>query len=333
MERFCRRCTSRASATEDIELKDAKTPDACAWCKKQMDAKMLAETHLCTTCSGLRIKCTKCSKTLKKSITKPLSAFSFERLLQCKEQRTLSSRAKCLKCDDADPKSTENLRAYHWQQASYNCSKCEKALPPANFTPAALRTLELQNQIYLAICDDCKAKTQEGTEASEERLKCEHCTQVLPPSDFSAAMRRRTTGKSTCWACQHPKCSGDGCEARQPIARVGNYTCEKCLYPPCHICKTTARPRGGGSKYSSQNMPEWVCPGCKTNCLKCGRACPEKEPNGRKRKGGIGLCDLCLFPPCPTCGKARPVKAYRYSTLVLPTWTCAACTKQRGTAN
>ena len=146
MERFCRRCTSRASATENIELRctgrasatenieleDANTPDACAWCKKQIDAKMLAEARLearlCTTCNGLRIKCIGCSKTLKKSITKPLSAFSFERLLKCKEQRTLSSRAKCLKCDDADPKTTDNLRAYHWQQASYNCSKCEREL-------------------------------------------------------------------------------------------------------------------------------------------------------------------------------------------------------------
>ena len=176
----------------------------------------------------------------------------------------------------------------------------------------------------------------------------------------------------TCWACQHPKCSGDGCEARQPVARVGKYTCEKCLYPPCNICKTTPRPQGGGSKYKCHIMPEWVCPGCKTscrkcggvskctcekclyppchickttprpcrtsmykchimpewvchgcktNCAKCGRACLEKKTEGRTREEGIGLCDACLLPPCPTCGKARPKDMRRYWASVLQLWT------------
>ena len=216
----------------------------------------------------------------------------------------------------------------------YDCSKCEKALPPAKFTPAKLRTLECKKQVDLAICEDCKAKTQEGTGASGERVKCEHCKQMLPSSDFSAAMRRTKQGKMTCWACQHPKCSGDGCEARQPFARVGNYTCEKCLYPPCHICKTTPRPCRT-SMYKCNIMPEWVCPGCKTNCRKesktncgkCGRAYPEKRPDGRKREEGIGLCDACLLPPCPTCGKARPKDMRRYWASVLPLWTCPACIK------
>ena len=152
-------------------------------------------------------------------------------------------------------------------------------------------------------------------------MKCDRCKQVLPSSDFSAAMRRTTHGKMTCWACQHPKCTGDGCEARQTVARVGNYTCEKCLYPPCHICKTTPRPKGGGSTYKCHIMPAWVCPGCKTNCRKehktncrkCGRACPEKKPEGRKREQGIGLCDACLFPHVRLAGIQDPKTNQEFS--------------------
>ena len=329
MESFCRRCIKPTIATQGFERKPAQDHGTCAWCKDAITAN-LTTTNICKTCTGLRIKCTKCSKTLKKNITKPLAAFSFERLLNWKKQRTLSSRANCLQCDDSDPKTTNHFQAYRWRQPSYDCSKCQKVLPPASFTPADLRTLEHKNQIYLAICDRCKAKSQEAAGALEMQTKCDHCKQKLPLSDFSPAMQRSTLSKKTCWACQHPECSGDGCKTRRPIPRVGKYTCEKCMYPPCHICKTTPRPgssgeRAGGSKYTVDNMPEWVCPGCKNLCQKCGGEVPKRDKGGRNRDYEAGLCDVCLYPPCPSCAKARPCKEKKYSASVRPIWTCDAC--------
>ena len=131
-----------------------------------------------------------------------------------------------------------------------------------------------------------------------------------------------------CWACQHPKCSGEGCEARQPEARIGSYTCEKCLYPPCHICKTTPRPKMKSNWNTCHNVPKWVCLGCKEVCKKCTQPLPRQEASN-KRKYGADLCDACLYPPCPSCGKSRPHKKEEYSALVLPIWTCVACKKQK----
>ena len=108
-------------------------------------------------------------------------------------------------------------------------------------------------------------------------MECKHCKKKLLTSDFSTTMRRRDHCLWICWACQHPKCSGEGCEARQPMARIGNYTCEKCLYPPCHICKTTPRPKWKSNMNTCHNMPEWVCPGCKDVCEKCRQAIPKLE--------------------------------------------------------
>ena len=150
-------------------------------------------------------------------------------------------------------------------------------------------------------------------------------------------MRMSTLSKRICWKCQHPVCSGDGCEMRRPTPRVGKYTCEKCLYPPCHICKTTPRPgssgeRAGGSKYTVDKQPQWICSRCKKIpvdnmplCQKCGGEVLKKEKATNKRDFGVGLCDTCLYPPCPSCRKARPHKSEPYSVTVRPIWTCDAC--------
>ena len=112
-----------------------------------------------------------------------------------------------------------------------------------------------------------------------KRLKCKNCMHVLPPSDFDAAMRRNTHAPMTCWSCQHPKCSRDGCEERQTIARVGKYTCEKCMYPPCHVCENTPRPRGGGkTKYKVHSMPEWIC----SKCWEASRHVPHATRTSRR---------------------------------------------------
>ena len=63
-------------------------------------------------------------------------------------------------------------------------------------------------------------------------------------------------------------CSGAGCDVRQPTARVGKFTCEKCLYPPCKECNTAPRPRS--TKYTVQKMLEWVCQACKLQRLDTG---------------------------------------------------------------
>ena len=37
------------------------------------------------------------------------------------------------------------------------------------------------------------------------------------------------------------------------------------------------------------------------------------------------MCDACLYPPCPSCRKARPHKSEPYSVNVRAIWTCDAC--------
>ena len=96
MERFCRRCAKAENTGEASASRSAETPDTCAWCRKAIDSKCFANLRLCTSCSGLRFKCTKCSKSAQTPIFKPLSAFALERMLKCKEQRTLTNRACCL---------------------------------------------------------------------------------------------------------------------------------------------------------------------------------------------------------------------------------------------
>ena len=127
MERFCRRCAKEENTGEASAPRSAETPDTCAWCRKAIDSKSFANLRLCTSCSGLRFKCTKCSKSAQTPIFKPLSAFALERMLKCKEQRTLTNRACCLKCDDTTPDSTVNLlRWYCWKKTEYDCSQCLK---------------------------------------------------------------------------------------------------------------------------------------------------------------------------------------------------------------
>ena len=180
--------------------------------------------------------------------------------------------------------------------------------------------MEAERQLYLAVCDDCNIRSSSGRQPSEERVKCKECKQELPLPDFSPATRRLRGAQGwICWACQHPVCDGAACEVRQPIARVGKYTCPACLYPPCHLCKTTPRPQS--TKYTSRNMPAWTCRSCAGICEKCGE---RLWGDFKKSKRDTSLCQKCLYPPC-ACGAPRPCKNSRYYVHEVPAWTCPSC--------
>ena len=254
MERFCRRCSvidagsfgeEKAEKPSSAPAGAPQAPSTCQWCKNEFVAKLQTVSQLCASCRVLQFKCARCTKAAKKATTKPLSAFPLERMLKWKQLRTLSKTAWCLNCDDARSNVAEREQPHQWSQATYTCRQCQQDLPPRHFTESLLQTLERRKQLYLATCEDCRRRSQNGEEASEERVQCKHCEQHLPPSVFSVDSRRLRLERRICWACQHPVCSSNGCEERKPIARVGIYTCEKCLYPPCPICGTSGCPKVG----------------------------------------------------------------------------------------
>ena len=211
----------------------------------------------------------------------------------------------------------------------YDCSCCQKSLPANNFHPIMMRLLEEARQLYLAVCDDCqlhkesKSLEEKCGDPCVEQKECTHCRKTLPLTDFSAVARRKRSW--ICWACQHPLCKGPGCNARQPIARVGEYMCDRCQFPACHVCKKIARPRS--RQYEARNMPTWTCKDCH-KCDTCGAPLNNySNRSGRIREAGLSqtTCQKCLYPPCQ-CGAPRPNKSLRYSFLQLPTWRCSACT-------
>ena len=207
----------------------------------------------------------------------------------------------------------------------YDCSCCQKTLPTKNFDPEWLRELEEARQLYLAVCDDCRLQKENKSLEEKcgkpcvEQKECKHCKNNLPLTDFSAASRR--TRSWICWACQHPLCNGPGCDARQPIARVGVYMCDRCQFPPCHVCKKTPRPRT--TKYAVRYRATWTCEECET-CDTCGGPLHDDIKKRTKNSGLIARCDKCLYPPCE-CGAPRPRRDKKYSTQALPTWRCSAC--------
>ena len=142
---------------------------------------------------------------------------------------------------------------------TYTCEQClYSPCHTCMTTPRSRSTKYRVTYMPQWVCSACASPGQPG--ASEKHVKCEHCSQTLPLDAYSTVMRRDPHRKWTCLACQHPKCTGDGCEARQPMARVGTYTCEQCLFPPCHKCMTTPRPRS--TKYRVTHLPQWVCSAC-----------------------------------------------------------------------
>jgi len=254
MERFCRRCFQKDHASGDSVLAPGPALNLCPWCQRETEAKLTHTQRFCRSCCDLRFKCSKCSKAAKRNVLKPLAAFSLERMRLCKQQHTLTTRLVCVACDTSE----ELPSKYRFKETHYACSQCLQTKPREEFPPAALRNLESNQQVYLAVCEACASPGQPG--ASEKHVKCEHCSQTLPLHAYSTAFTRFPRRKWTCLTCQHPKCTGDGCEARQPMARVGTYTCEQCLYPPCHKCMTTPRPRS--TKYRVTHLPQWVCSTC-----------------------------------------------------------------------
>ncbi len=166
-------------------------------------------------------------------------------------------RVQCQKCSTATRKNVfKPLRTF-----SFERSVCQRRTSPHSFNPVELRSLEAAKQIYLAVCDDCKLRSSSEGQALEKRVKCKTCQRELPLAAFGAGTRRDDRYRGwNCWDCQHPVCSGAGCEVRQPIPRVGYYTCPACSFPPCQVCKTTPRPQS--TKYTYRNMPAWTCKTC-----------------------------------------------------------------------
>ncbi len=328
MERICEKCSVGESQQEGAAAAASGPVDSCRWCEQKISENELSSSHFCKACRELRVKCQKCSTTTGQTVSKPLRAFSFERLLQWKKQRTLSSRALCLACD---AHKTHPDTRYVWKEKEYECCVCQRRRTPQSFNPVELRSLEAGKQIYLAVCDDCKLRSSSEGQAQEERVKCKTCQRELPLAAFDAGTRRHHRGSGwSCWDCQHPVCSGAGCEVRQPIARVGDYTCPACLFPPCQVCKTTPRPQS--TKYTCRNMPAWTCQTCAAKgaakCTSCGASVSEYlgSRGGSSSELDQSLCPACLlYPPCQVCKRAPRPQSTKYTYRNMPTWTCKTC--------
>jgi len=288
----------------------------CPWCQRETETKLTQTQRICIRCCALRFKCSKCSKAAKKNVLKPFIAFSLERMRKCKQQHTLTTRLMCVACDT----SSEPPTRYRYKETHYTCSRCRQTKPREDFQPADLKSRESSKQIYLAVCEACASQSQPG--ASEKHVKCEHCSQTQPLAAYSAPMRRRHDPKWICWACQHPKCTGNGCEALQPTARVGTYTCEQCLFPPCQKCMTTPRPRS--TKYRITHMPQWICSICCRNCQNCGAKGSEKNGSATNKHLKT-LCKTCCFPPCHKCTTTPRPQFNNYAVTHMPQWVCGAC--------
>ena len=118
----------------------------------------------------------------------------------------------------------------------------------------------------------------------------------------------------TCEACTEKSCPKCG-EVLGSKARDGAL-CLVCAYPPCESCGSQ-RPQE--SRYHVKVMPHWTCEACTVkSCAKCGLVLGPKAPDG-------GLCLVCAYPPCESCGSQRPQES-RYHVKVMPHWTCEACT-------
>ena len=60
----------------------------------------------------------------------------------------------------------------------------------------------------------------------------------------------------------YPTCSGSGCDAKPERPHIGEYMCEKCLYPPCASCGRK-RPRQSNSQSNSVHVKAvWRCGEC-----------------------------------------------------------------------
>ena len=117
----------------------------------------------------------------------------------------------------------------------------------------------------------------------------------------------------TCETCRTKECSQCGA-ALIDKAKEDSW-CAKCKYPPCTTCGCS-RPRKNG--YQVTAMQHWTCETCRKKvCSQCGAALADTA-------GKNTWCAQCAFPPCTSCGRARPQNG-KYHGKVLPRWTCAPC--------
>ena len=84
-------------------------------------------------------------------------------------------------------------------------------------------------------------------------------------------------------------------------------------------------PRPQKSRYHVERMREWTCEACTVKtCGKCGQLLSLKAKDG-------AWCQACAFPPCDGCGRSRPRTHTEYHAQVMPTWTCADCSRNQQT--
>ena len=211
-------------------------------------------------CQRIQIKCRKCSTAAKRNKFKPLFRFALDRVLQCKAQRTLSSRAVCLACEkdeDWEPRQRP-------QGSTYECSVCRKDLPLRHFHGPKIRKLEADGVLYRATCCACEASQEEKRSSSKIRFRCQACEKQLPRHAFSPA-RYHHKDKSdwACLECEYPTCSGSGCDAKPDRPHIGEYMCAKCLYPPCVGCGKPRPRRSNGKSMSVHVQATWTCADCR----------------------------------------------------------------------
>ena len=75
-----------------------------------------------------------------------------------------------------------------------------------------------------------------------------------------------------CVECQFPKCKLCDARPEMPVSHNhveadGSWYCLMHRYPPCHICRVTARPVG--AMLSKMKFTDWTCPECKDDISTC----------------------------------------------------------------
>ena len=175
-----------------------------------------------------------------------------------KKNKDLARKARCLKCEALKSARRQHKERYEWKQSSYACRACSRNLPPHKFNTTALQKLDMDDQIYLAICGTCE-QTRDASSSEGPPVKCNLCERTLPRSSFSLS-RQRLRGdykRWRCLECDFPPCEVCGEIPTQPKNRP--CTCQKCSYPPCRC----GAPRKQKTAYHVSNMKIWTCPKCK----------------------------------------------------------------------
>jgi hypothetical protein len=241
---------------------------------------------------------------------------------------TLSTeKLECKKCEGESASIIKNSEFFLCN------GHCKRELPEYHFIAQMLvhwQTKETKEQMLSAKCARCVVKDMK-VPASTTFL-CQRCKHTKHLPEFSAVELKQWLSKDVhklrwiCYDCQYPACCI--CKARPSHAVKGNalsegqYYCSEHRYPSCTHC---GKQRNSHRDRKELRLQAWTCSDCKKNpCRNCSTPC---VPAAKHRPSDMVYCsDSCRYPPCLTCGAARPQRsedAFHEQEV----WVCVKCRK------